>query len=58
MHNAFARLTIHTQSLFQAASQIPLNMFKTILEAINGYHALLLDKESQPLTVFITKWRC
>ena len=25
-------------------------------DVIDGYHALLLDKESQPLTVFITEW--
>ena len=24
----------------------------------DGYHAMVLDKESQPLTTFITEWGC
>ena len=50
------RETHHTQSPFQAASQIPPNTFKTVLDAVDGHYTMLLDKESQPLTIFITKW--
>ena len=48
--------THHTQSPFQAASSIPLNTQKTVLDTVNGYHAITLDRESQPLTTFITEW--
>ena len=27
-----------------------------ILDAIDGYHAVELDSESQPLTIFTSKW--
>lgn len=30
--------------------------FQFTVYAINGYHAITLDKESQPLTTFITEW--
>ena len=29
---------------------------ETVLDAIDGYHSIPLDKESQPLTTFITEW--
>ena len=45
----------HCQSPFQLASQVPLNSYKTVLDAVDGYHAIALDKESQPLTTFITE---
>ena len=48
--------THHTQSPLQAASSIPPNTWKTILDAVDGYHAITLHKESQPLTTFITEW--
>ena len=40
------------------ACQIPSNTKKVnpkVLDAVDGFHAILLDKESQPLT-FITEW--
>ena len=33
----------------------PPNTKKSILDAVDGFHAILLDKESQPLTTFITE---
>ena len=48
--------THHMGSPFQLALQVPPNQKKTLLEAADGYHSLPLDKESQPLTTFITKW--
>ena len=50
------RKTHHTQSPFQAASCIPPNTWKTVLDAVDGYHAIILNKESQLLTRFITEW--
>ena len=51
--------THHTQSPFQAASSIPPNTWKTVLDAVDGFNAITLDRESQPLTTFITEWgRC
>ena len=43
-------------SLFQLALQVPPNQKKTVLDAVDGYHSVPLDKESQPLTTFITEW--
>lgn len=38
------------------ACQVPPNSYKTVLDAVDGYHAIALDKESQPLTTIITEW--
>ena len=35
---------------------VPPNTKKTILNAMDGYNAIELDAESQPLTTFITEW--
>jgi len=50
------RETHHCQSPFRLASQIPRNMKKSVLDATDGYHAILLDEESKSLTTFITEW--
>ena len=50
------RETHHTGSPFQLALQVPANTKKTVLDAVDGYHSILLDEESQPLTTFITEW--
>ena len=31
-------------------------MKKTVLDAVDGYHSVSLDEESQPYTTFITEW--
>ena len=46
----------HVESPFQLASQVPKNMYKTLLDAVDGYQAVELDEESQKLTRFITHW--
>ena len=46
----------HTGSPFQLALQMPPKQKKTVLDAIDGYHAVLQHKDSQPLTTFITEW--
>ena len=50
------RETHHTASPFHLACQIPPHTRKTVLDAVDGYHAIQLDEESQPLTTFITEW--
>ena len=50
------RETHHTGSLFQLALQVPPKQKKTVLDAVDGYSSVLLDKDSQPLTTFITGW--
>ena len=50
------RETHHTLPPFHLASQIPPNTYKTVVDATDGYHGILLDEESQLLTVFITEW--
>ena len=41
---------------FQLVLQVPLKTEKSILDAINEYHSIPLDKESHPLTTFIIEW--
>ena len=48
--------THHMGSLFQLALQVPPNQKKTVLDAVDRYHSVPLDNESQPLTIFITEW--
>ena len=50
------RETHPQQSPFHLAMQVPPTSYKTILDAVDGYHSVLLDKESQALTTFITEW--
>ena len=52
------RETHHTSSPFQLALQVPPNTKKKVLDPVDGYHSIPLDKESQPLTTFITEWGC
>ena len=54
IHSAYEKLI--TFSLFQVATQIPPNTYKTVLDAVDGFHAVELDTDSQPLTTFITEW--
>ena len=51
-----ARETHHCASPFNLASQVPPNKLKTVIDAVDGYHAIELDKDSQHLTTFITEW--
>ena len=50
------RETHPQQSPFNLAMQVPPKSFKTILDAVDGYHSVMLDEESQALTTFITEW--
>ena len=50
------RETHYCQPPFLLATQVPPNMKKTVLDAVDGYHAVELDEESKALTTFITPW--
>ena len=50
------RETHYTPSPFEAVSSIPTNVYKTVLDAYNGYHQIPLDTESIHLTTFITEF--
>ena len=50
------RETHHHGSPFHLAMQVPAGAYKTVLDAVDGYHSVLLDDESQLLTPFITEW--
>ena len=51
-----ARETHHCQSSFQLACQVPPQTKKTVLDAVDGFHAILLDESNKKLTTFITEW--
>ena len=50
------RETHHTSTQFQLASQVPAHTKKSVVDAVDGFHSVALDSESQPLTTFITEW--
>ena len=50
------RETHHCQPPFLLARQIPPHVKKTVLDAVDGYHAVPLHEDSKPLTTFITEW--
>lgn len=56
LNDATYRETHHTPSPFNLVSSIPPDMLKTVLDAWNGYHSLLLDPESKRFTAFITEF--
>ena len=50
------RETHHCQSPFNLASQVPAGTWKSVVDAVDGYHSVALDEASKPLTAFITPW--
>ena len=46
----------HAEPPFHAARRIPSKTWKTVLDAVDGYHSVELDSESSKLTTFITPW--
>ena len=50
------RETHHTPRPFDLINNIPGKTYKTVLDAHNGYHQVLLDEKSVPLTTFITEY--
>ena len=49
------RETHYCQSPFQLASQLPSYTYKTVIDAVDGYHAVPFDEESRQLKTFITE---
>ena len=45
-----------TSTPFNAVNATPKKMYKTVLDAYNGYHQVALDKDSVKLTTFITEF--
>ena len=50
------RETHHTSTPFQLASQVPPHTKKSVVDAVDGFHSVALDRKSQPLITFITEW--
>ena len=46
----------HTPTPFEVVSNIPPRMYKTVIDAYNGYHQVELDEDSIPLTTFSTEY--
>lgn len=56
LNKATLREIHHTPSPINLVASIPGGKLKTVLDAWNGYHSLMLDPESKELTTFITEW--
>ena len=56
LNNVTSREVHHTPSPINLVAQIPAGKKKTVLDAWNGYHSLMLDPESRDLTTFNTEW--
>ena len=56
LNNATLREVHHTPSPINLVAQILAGKKKTVLDAWNGYHSLMLDPESRDLTTFNTEW--
>ena len=50
------RQTHYTHTPFNLASQIPPNMKKTVIDAVDGFHSVELAEESRSHLIFITEW--
>ena len=56
LNKVSSRETHHTPSPFNLVSTIPTGTLKTVLDAWNGYHSLLIGDDSKHATTFITEW--
>ena len=50
------RETHYTPTPYSIVSETPKDMYKTVLDAWNGYHSLPLDDNAKDATTFITQW--
>ena len=46
----------HQESPFHTARRVPQNTYKSVFDAVDGYHSVALDEDSSKLTTFITPW--
>ena len=44
------------QPPFQQAKAIPQHTWKSVTDALNGYHSVLIRQEDLHLTTFVTPW--
>ena len=56
LNKATLREVHHTPSPINLVTQVPAEKLKTVLDAWNGYHSLMLDPKSKELTTFNTEW--
>lgn len=56
LNKATHRETHHTPSPFNIVNGIPAGKKKTVLDAWNGYHSVLLSPDARDATTFITEW--
>ena len=58
LNDASLRHTHPVTSPYLKAMTVPKNAYKTVTDAWEGYHSVLLDKESSKLTSFVTPFGC
>ena len=46
----------HGTSPFHTARQVPQDTWKSVFDAVDGYHSVKIDEASSKLTTFITPW--
>ena len=56
LNAATRRETHHTPSPFNIVSVVPPGQTKSVLDAWNGYHSVLLSPDARDATTFITEW--
>ena len=56
LNAASVRQTHHTRSPYHLAREIPAGMKKTIYDAWNGYHSMLVHEDDRHLTTFLTEY--
>ena len=56
LNKATLREVHHTPSPINLVASVPGETLKTVIDAWNGYHSLILDEDSRKLTTFITEW--
>lgn len=56
LNKATLREVHHTPSPINLVASVPGETLKTVVDAWNGYHSLILDEDSRKLTTFITEW--
>ncbi len=56
LNKAMLREVHHTPSPINLVTQVPAGKLKTVMDAWNGYHNLMLHLDSKELTTFNTEW--
>ena len=56
LNKATSREVHHTPSPINLVASIPGGKLKTVVDAWNGFHSLVIDEESRNYTAFVTEW--